>query len=75
MSPAVIPLNKATLAGDVEGEFAGHTYYVNAYSHHYALPGSGGRGGRAETHITALDIQQQGAGDSVTTYGEPWDMK
>jgi prophage tail gpP-like protein len=69
MLPTVVPLQQVTITGDVEQEFSGHQYYVNAATHKYALPGPGRGEGTVETTITALDIQVEGVGDSVTTGG------
>lgn len=66
--PTVVPLNPLTVTG-IEGEFAGHQYFVNACQHRYRQPGPGNGEGQVSTTITALDVQVNGIGDPLTTGG------
>jgi len=64
--PTVMPSNPATLAGQINQEFAAHQYFVTNYSHHFKMSPKS-KVGTFHTEIKLLDRQPIGAGESVST--------
>ena len=67
--PSIQLMQKMKLQGPtIEPEFAAHDYWLNSFTHEMHMA-AGARGAHAEfsTHMKALDVQDLGEGDSVST--------
>lgn len=67
MIPKVRPMNHTKLTGGIDKVFLGQDYYVNRFRHIYRMPrGPADREGGMITHLTLLNIKQQGIGSPLT---------
>jgi hypothetical protein len=67
--PGLSPSQSATIMGNINAEFASHTYYVTGYSHVFKLM-RGGTSSQFDTTMSLLDQQPAGTGKAVSQPSE-----